>query len=149
MVTIDVDEITYTKLKELQKLNEGDYPTIKFVTKEVINQGVTNLTTPYIEHGDKTIKFAIHFLTDNIPEIPNADNRKIAHNRGVVFAFSNRSRDIGFTKPVHFNKLSELPKAIIQTIEKASVTIVEKNKNGKYETIELNEKLICGGKNEL
>lgn len=128
----------------MQKDNEENYPSIKFITKEVINQGVIN-----IAQGDKTIKFAIHFNTDNIPEIVDLDNRKVAHTHGVVFAFSNRSRDIGSTKPAHFNKLSELPKAIVETIEKASVTLVEKNKAGKYEQIELNEKLICGNKNEI
>ena len=115
---------------ELQKDNEENYPSIKFITKEVINQGVIN-----IAQGDKTIKFAIHFNTDfnmgNMSEIVDIDNRKVAHAHGVVFAFSNRSRDIGSTKPVHFNKLSELPKAIVETIERASVTIVEKNKAGR------------------
>ena len=81
--------------------------------------------------------------------IVDVDNRKVAHTHGVVFAFSNKSRDIGSTKPVHFNKLNELPKAIIETIERSNVTLVEKNKSGIYEQIELNETLICGDKNEI
>lgn len=90
----------------------------------------------------KMIKLAVHFHTD---KIPNNENKKLAQMNGKVFAMANRQRGIRPTKPESFNNLRELPQAIINTLNKAGIIIVDKN----FKVLELNEYLICGDKNEL
>lgn len=89
----------------------------------------------------KMIKLSVHFHTD---KILNNENKKIAQMNGKVFAMANRQRGIRPTKPENFNNLRELPKAITNTLNKAGIIIVDKN----FTILELNEKLICGNKNE-
>lgn len=92
--------------------------------------------------GGKMIKLAVHFHTD---KIPNNENKKIAQINGKVFAMANRQRGIRPTKPESFNNLRELPQAIINTLNKAGIIIVDKNSV----VLELNKKLICSDKNEI
>lgn len=89
----------------------------------------------------KMIKIAVHFHTD---KLLNNENKKIAQMNGKVFALANRQRGVRPTKPENFNNLKELPKAIINTLNKAGIILVDKN----FTILELNEKLICGDKNE-
>ena len=89
----------------------------------------------------KMIKLAVHFHTD---KISNNENKKIAQMNGKVFAMANRQRGIRPTKPENFNNLKELPKAIINTINKAGIIIIDKN----LTVLELNENLNSGNKNE-
>jgi len=90
----------------------------------------------------KMIKIFIHFHTD---KISNNENGKKAQVNGKVFTKKNPQRGINATKPENFNNLRELPKAIINTLNKAGIEIVDKN----FNSIEPNEKLICGDKNEI
>jgi hypothetical protein len=63
-------------------------------------------------HGEKMISLDVRFWTDDIAAERNKVVPKHAWAFGTVALNRNESHGIGSSEPIHFNTLSELPKAI-------------------------------------
>lgn len=81
-----------------------------------------------VRHGEKTVRMVVSFFADNLP------NRKMAWQRGAVYALTNRFRGIRGspqTPMKMFNKIEEIPNAIKDVIKQCEIVIVDKDKTTK------------------
>ena len=82
--------------------------------------------------SDKTIKFSVHFWTNNIAEKEGHIVPRNAQSRGTVALRANPSHGIKASESIIFNSLMELPTKIEELLIREGITLHAKGNMGRY-----------------